>query len=349
MTTVRDFVNVVIDRQTRSVSRQGFGTLLVATNVVPVAFTERVRIYTDAADMLDDGFLEGSDAYNAVQAAFAQSPRPVRVMVGRVDLDAPETWAAGLNAIAEENNDWYGLVATTHDVDDQLAIAAWVESFSTSKIYGTSTSDPNALVALAETDVGFQLKALNRLRTFTFYTADVTQYPEAAMFAVGLGPDPGTITWAFKDFSGITPADNLTTTQSTNAQAKNYLLYQTVGGVQITENPKTAQGEWIDIVHGVDWLTARITERIFGLLVNSPKVPFTDAGITSIVAEISAQLSIATSVGFLTEDKPYEVIAPKAIEVPNADKAARTLNGVKFTGYLAGAIHFVGVQGVVTY
>lgn len=356
MTDIRDYIQVTIDRQTRSISRQGFGTALVATGVVPEGFTERVRFYTAAAQMLDDGFLESSDAYKAVSKGFQQSPRPVQIGVGRVQLtestegaDDAETWTAGLGAIADENNEWYALIATTRAAEDILEIAAWIEGYSTTKMYGTASSDPNA-TSTATSDIGYQLKQLARSKTWTFWHEDPTTFPEAALFGRCLAAAPGSITWAFKQLSGIPPSDNLTKTQTTNLSNKNYVYYQTVGGAQITQDPKVAVGEWIDIMHGVDWLNAQITEALFSLLVNLPKLPFTDKGITAVQGEISAQLKRGQQADFLTTDKPYSVTVPKRADVSAADQAARTLNDVTFIAYLSGAIHFInGVHGTVTY
>ena len=69
---IRDIVNVTIDRRTQAVTRQGFGTLLVAGAFT--TFPERVRYYTNAAALITDGFLATDAVYLAVAAAFAQSP-----------------------------------------------------------------------------------------------------------------------------------------------------------------------------------------------------------------------------------------------------------------------------------
>ncbi len=141
---------------------------------------------------------------------------------------------------------------------------------------------------------------------------------------------------------------NLTDTQAGNATGKNCMVFVPVGGVNMTEEGQTASGEYIDVIIGIDWLQARMTERVFGRLVNLPKIPFTDPGIAVIEAEIKAQLKDAVSAGLLAATPAPTVTVPLAKDISSEDKAARQLNGITFLGYLAGAIHSTTIQGVVT-
>jgi hypothetical protein len=45
----------------------------------------------------------------------------------------------------------------------------------------------------------------------------------------------------------------------------------------------------------------------------------------------------------------YVVTVPKAVDISDSDKALRKVTGITFTGWLAGAIHLVEINGVVTY
>ena len=114
-----------------------------------------------------------------------------------------------------------------------------------------------------------------------------------------------------------------------------------------------ASGEFIDVIRGRDWLTARLRERIFGLLINARKVPFTNAGIDQVTSEVSAQLTEGIGAGYLSpdnlegQDVPFVVTAPTAQEVSKADKIARLLPNVAFEATLAGAIHAVQINGSI--
>lgn len=261
---------------------------------------------------------------------------------------ASETLTEALTAIASENNDWYGVAAYSHVKADILEIAAYVEAAK--KLYITSSSDSDILTATGS-DTTSTAKALSDAayeRTALLYSASAdTQYPECAWLGGELSKDPGQATWKFKTLTGVT-VDNLTPTQSTNVLAKNANTYEAVGGVNITSNGTVASGEFIDVIRDIDWLTARIQERVYQSLVNLPKIPFTDTGIAIIESAVRAQLLQAVSAGVLSNDPAPTVQVPRARDVAPNDKANRLLPDVKFFGTLAGAIHSVQIRGVIS-
>jgi hypothetical protein len=138
---------------------------------------------------------------------------------------------------------------------------------------------------------------------------------------------------------------NLTDTQRSALDGKNGNYYISAGGLALTYPGKTASGEWFDVTRFVDWLQARLRERLIGLLANNAKVPFTDAGIALVVAEIRAQLQQGVAVGGLAESPAFTISAPLASDVSSVDRAARTLPDVTFSARLAGAIHAIELTG----
>jgi hypothetical protein len=109
-----------------------------------------------------------------------------------------------------------------------------------------------------------------------------------------------------------------------------------------------SSNEYIDVIRFRDWLKVRIQERIFARLAAQNKIPFTDAGIAVIQAEVLGQLDEGVSVGGLSNDPAPTCLVPKASAVSTANKQARTLPDVRFTGTLAGAIHELEIDGVVS-
>ena len=83
---LKDIVNVTITRETAPVSRTGFGTLLILGT--HKAWNDRFRSYTGTEGILSDGFDSTDPEYKAAAAAFAQSPRPTRVAIGRRTVDS---------------------------------------------------------------------------------------------------------------------------------------------------------------------------------------------------------------------------------------------------------------------
>lgn len=80
---ITDIVQVDISANARTPSRQGFGNLL-CLGYTDAFSGDLYRIYEDTADMLSDGFVATEPLYKMAQAAFAQDPRPPRVLIGRL-------------------------------------------------------------------------------------------------------------------------------------------------------------------------------------------------------------------------------------------------------------------------
>jgi len=260
-----------------------------------------------------------------------------------------ETPAQTMDAIIEASDDFYGVIYTNHTKAQVLLMAAKIETLK--KIYLTSSNEGiiiSTTAAADTTSVAAQLKAAAYARTGCIYSAVAdSMFPEAAAFGKILVLDPGSYTLMFKTLAGVT-VDVLTDTSSKNALDKNCMTYQEIGGVNIIREGKVGAGEYVDIIIFVDWLQSRMTSRVYSKFVNLPKIPFTDAGISVVVAEVKAQLQEGINRGGLVDNPAPTVTAPLAKDVSTINKAARLLPDVKFVATLSGAIHAVTIQGVVT-
>lgn len=353
---LRDIINVTIDRQTNAVSRAGFGTVLIVGSDWPAAATDRIRFYSSLT-ALENDFPVTTAAYRCAAAAFAQTPGPARVAVGRHQASA-EALNLALTAIDRESSDWYGLVITSRIAADVELASAWVES-SKRKIFATASNDSNILL-MTETgttaSIAKSLKTSGRSRSIVLYhdlaagaAAGAVQdpRPEVAWLARMLSTTPGAQTWMFKSLASV-PTSTLTQTAADAIASKNANSYESIGGASITRQGKTSSGEYIDVIVGADWLEARLTERIYQRLVNLPKVPYTDAGVAIFETEVRAQLMAAIDAGVLAADPKPVVTVPSVRNVSANDRAGRVLPDIRFTAYLSGAIHSVKVEGVVT-
>ncbi|MFC3227332.1 DUF3383 family protein [Marinibaculum pumilum] len=337
---LRDIVDVFIDRQTTVVTRAGFGVPLFVGPTA--AFTERVRAYQNI-DAVADDFAATDPEYLMAEAAFSQQPSPRQVKIGW--KGGGETWTEALQAIVDEDDEWYGLAIDSETAADILEVAAFVEPRT--KLYIARSADADILTA-ADDDVASDLVASAYARTALIYHSQAAaEYPDAAWLGKQLPTDPGSTTWMFKTLAGI-PADSLTATQYNFALGKNVNIYTAVGGVNITQRGTVAEPEYIDVIRGVDWLTARITERVYTALVNQPKIPFTNAGIAIIETLLREQLDIAVERDVIAPEPPYTVTVPDVLDVDPIDRAQRILRDVNFSARLAGAIHEVIIRGTVT-
>jgi hypothetical protein len=256
-----------------------------------------------------------------------------------------ETYVDALEAVQEVNNKWYALTCESHTSTDILLLAAAIEAKK--KIYITSTSDTDVKTS-STTDVASVLKATSYFRTALIWSATAdAQFPECAWVGFQLQEAPGSNTWTYKSLSGVT-VSSLSDTEASNIRGKNATTYEVVGGVNRTVGGATAGGEWIDVMVFVDWLEARLTERLWFRLANSKKIPYTQQGATIIETEVRAQLSEGVRAGGLSNTPAPVVITPDVLTISQNARANRIFEGMKFEATLAGAIHFIKIAGTVS-
>ena len=346
---LKDIVEVNITRQTTSVAVAAFNVPLIlsqfATNKTTTAFT-RARVYGSVAEMASDGWTSSDAVYKIANAIFSQNPSVNKIVVGRKDSN-DATIDAALNAIANENNDWYGIVVDQALVSSFADVASWVETAKKFAIFWIT--DVNAYDPSKSTDLASVLKLANRNRSAVVWHATPAggaDYPDTAWMGEGFPYEPGTSTWAYKTLNGVTP-DTLLASQETALKNKNCNYYMTVGGVSITQEGKVASGEYIDIIIGTDWIEARLREAVYSALVNNRKIPYDDTGIAMIEGLVKGVLNEAASKGILQADS-IAVTVPKYADIPQADKLARKLPDVKFSALYQGAIHSVTINGTIS-
>lgn len=249
-----------------------------------------------------------------------------------------------ITAIRAERDDWYCLLPTSYSKAEILAAAAVIETLD--KICAVVTDDADVLTT-GTSDVLSSLKALNYTRTSLWYSRHPGDYLNAAIHGKLLPKDPGSATFAEKNVIGV-PVDSLSGTQRTNLRDKNGNWFETIGGLDLTFEGKMVGGRFIDTTVGIDWLSARMQERVLAVKAGRDKIPMTDQGIKSISSEVKAQLLEAENDPFNVLVKGSGVVtAPKRSEVSAADRAARTVR-MTFTGELAGAIHKTIINGTVS-
>ena len=271
----------------------------------------------------------------------ASQPTPSVVLI--TAQDEVQTYVQSITRSQVVNDDWYMLAIQSKTKTDQEPVADAIEPLT--KAFAYSTSDAAALDAADATDILSLLKAKTLERSLGMYSADSANHPEMGWLGGQLPKDPGSITWAFQTIAGAV-VDVLTSTQKNAVLGKNGNTFTTTAGLNLTENGTVASGEFMDVVRGIDFITARMQEFIFALIANQEKIPFTDDGIASVENEMRAALQLGVGNAIITDD--FTVTVPLAADVPAADKANRLLPDMKFNAKLAGAIHSTEIDGVVT-
>jgi len=261
---------------------------------------------------------------------------------------------------------WYGLLwdgngqltdYSTYTAT-QMLIAAWSET--NKKWFAVRSKDANIanqLVTADTTSIAAQARTNSYTRTSVwFHTNADENFIDAAVMGTILPRTPGSYTVKFKTLTGVA-IDSLTPTQIANIEAKNANDYIAIVNLGMTEQGTMALPEWIDTIIGIDWITMNIQTNVFSSLKNAPKVPYDDTGIITVCNGIAAALDAAVSSGLLTKIQRdingnvvggYVITPPKAIDISANTKNSRNLPGIPFTAYLAGAIHSVVINGIVT-
>lgn len=294
------------------VTASGSTTLILTANVQGVAFT-----YSESANLV--------------------------AVLSTANHGIPED----LFTIQGIDNDWYAIMITSRADHDLLNLASWTESQL--KMACVCSADVNALLASSTTDAFYLLKQKKYARTFGIWSADQADYPDAAWLGRMLPVDlaPNSDDWDLVSLQGIV-ADVLTGTQQQQLKARNANYYITIAGVDATQDGRVFDSEYVDSIRGIDWFQQRLEERIFGDMINKPKIPYTDAGASFIENEVRAQIAAGQRIGVIANSPDPTVVVPSVLSQTASDRAARKYPGTTFTWRLAGAIQQMDINGFVS-
>ncbi len=341
-TLIDEVVNINITRDSVGISRADFGTILILGNSVPT-INPNLKTYTSLSEVLID-YATDKPEYIIASRIFAQTIKPDKILIGQVIDDPEETFVQAYNRISLSNGeDFYAVVITSTTTENILAIAAVVETQS--KIFAVISDDANI-----KTDSGDnilkQLNALNYNRTYLVYTNTISNWVNAAWLGKMLPLQPGSGTWAYKELVGVSDTSNLNATERANIKLRKGNYYTQLAGIDVTFLGTMVSGEYIDVIHGLDWLESFIQENIAQLLIAAPKIPYNNNGIGLIENSLRASLQEAVIRGIINQD--FIITVPDMLNISLVDKAARVLRDVKFTATLTGAIQNIIINGSVT-
>lgn len=363
--------NVTVTLSARAAQGRNFGSMLILGDSTVIPISERLRLYSSADDIGDD-FGVDSQEYAAAVIWFSQQPQPTLVYVGRwaKTLATGETGSAesllqAVNALLDWNS-WYGLhlavpVADYPSDTDIISVAAAIEATSVSRIFGVTSADSTILDAATTTDLASKLKAAKYSRTFIQYSTS-SRYAALSSFARAFTVDftgsNTTITLKFKQLPGVT-YETLGTSQANNLEAKNcnvYVYYE--NDTAILEQGVMANGDFFDERHGLDWLQNAVQTADYNTLYTSTtKIPQTDAGTTTRIANIELVLDKAVQNGLFAPGKwtggpigqlntgdmltkGYYTWAENVDDQLQVDREARKGVPIQVAGKLAGAVHY---------
>ena len=157
-----------------------------------------------------------------------------------------EAWGDTIDAVRNENNEWYCVSIDSRLEADFLTVAAYVEAIkATSPKLFVFSSSASAIKTSSTSDIFSQMKALNYEHTTYIWKGDAAAYPECALVGRFAPEQAGSNVWEQKTLIGTT-VDNLTSGEANYILGKNGSTYERVGGFDVVVGGKVAFGEWLD-------------------------------------------------------------------------------------------------------
>ena len=252
---------------------------------------------------------------------------------------------------------WYGidLHKKWRDTPQVVQTADYAEA--NKLVFFNTTNNLLTLNSTVTDDIASQLKAKTLMRTLTHFSSHVEEYPSSAVagraFIVNFEGVNTTITLFLKRLPTIT-VEPLTPNQNEILKSKNVNALVDIGGNNVYSDSRMADGTWFDIVHGTDWLTARIEYDVFARLYTAKKIPYTDSGISMIMQAAEQGLRQAVTNGLVAPGNDqegnylplgYVMNYIPVSQVAPSDKQARIYRGLSFKAVGAGALHGVEIDG----
>lgn len=269
---------------------------------------------------------------------------------------------------SENPSDWYYATTTIRDNDWILDMADIIEATDTSDypkmFHVTSSSIETLSVQTNPSNVNDLLGRLEdgnyRLTTGEWHQDSNTDFPEVGhMCWVGSYPT-GVKARAFSTQCKVPEARHpvlgrtLTKAEVGFITDRNAVVRFREMGLVIYKTGKSGtsargQGQWAQNVTIAHWTQLTMQQRNLNLLVNQDTagdpITFAKRRLEMVADALNSVLSDGVDSGFFTGFIPVEVPESVAFDA----QAMRTLEGLKFTAYLAGGVNFVLVDGVLTY
>lgn len=311
---LKPIIEINVSLSAKGASRRGFnvGLILGSSNVITT--TERVRVYTSADALLQDGFDEESEEYLAAVLYFSASSGPKRLYVGRYDEATDLTKLAAIQACRAANSEWYCFVQLGASEGDIKDAAMWAESAEPKCLHLYTTHDADVLSTSTNEEAIFKyLQGLNYRRSFGIYCGDEEVESAVAVMGYAMGANNGladsAFTLAYKTLVGV-ETDDFTETQvetvcgSRYATGSNGNVYITRGEeYDILQQGHMADKTNFDEILNLDMLCNEIELSVMDRLYTAKKVPGTEPGVDSFKNVITVANNKFVKTGFIAPGK----------------------------------------------
>ncbi|WP_426353665.1 DUF3383 family protein [Exiguobacterium sp. R-39] len=322
-------VNVIINLATPA-PLAGLGKPLILTEKVGTSsFKEYFSLDALAVD-----YAEGTETYAKAKTLYSQAGHAQSVAVATYQTGAPDS-----ALLQYADREWHFALLTGGIAADQLKVAQFIDG-----------QDFKFFAALVKDNAGREaLKTFKR--TIVLDHPAAGEHLDAAVVGSLASLPVGSITWKFKGgFAGITPR-YLAEGELAEIEQDNAIAYVKKAGKGQLSNGITGSGEYIDALHGKDFVKVTMENEIQTALQNADKVPYDNRGIGLIEGAATTALQRAFTqgiIGVTADNLPdYTITALSRNEVNESDRANRIYKGLSFRFGNAGAIHEVEVYGQI--
>lgn len=367
--------NVSIDVSAPITDDESFGNLCIVgplPRVAPTTAPPLVGVYSSIDEVSDAGWeVSGASADPvgvAAMVAFSQSPKPTKIYIAPIQVVEGEDEESAPESItktatrAVETGGWYVMCTAGVSLSDCSAVAAYIESqekmyvYSENGFFGANGNNAPSVTGEYYRTVGVYC---NEDPADPHYSTDIeaNMFINVAFAAKWMNYEPGSETTAFKALSAVNPSV-LSATQMNALDDNNMNYFIKIGNKSITMNGKVLAGEWADVIRFRDWQKNDMQVRVANLFITTPKIPYTDGGISLVQNQMIASLKAGQTAGGIAEEEfdedgntipGFKTSVPRSASLSASEKASRKLRKCKFKARLAGAIHFAELNGSLTY
>lgn len=308
----------------------GMGTPLVIAGGAEeaVAFKECRRI----EDVVKAGFTEESEVYKQCKAIFEQKNKPRIIAVCATNGKISEEMAK----------------LKTHSFRQIIPIFGENETVEELSAYVEKTEDKMLFISVKEVS---ELPMEKRDRTFAIVYKGASAGVEGAVVGASAGYKAGEITYKNLILNGI-EAEDLTVEEVEKIHDAGAVCILKKAGDVVTSEGYVLSREYADVIDSIDFVVNNIAYKSQKLLNESPKVPYSDIGISQLEAVTYGVLSEAYQQGIIDVtdkgDPNFSTNFLKRSEVPDDDRKERIYNGGNFNFSVMGAVHYAKINGLLT-
>ncbi|GHU75665.1 hypothetical protein AGMMS49992_20080 [Clostridia bacterium] len=275
-----------------------------------------------------------------------------RVKIVGFDLqtnDAGTEIIERLEELQDEDNDWYCFLTDQNDTETITALAAWAEDTEPTEVELDEGAEDHRKLYFCTTSV--KTPFITNRRTVIAYSADPDECLDAAWLG-NVGPFyPQSVTYKFKLPQGcavhpLSEAERDVLIEGhVNFMAREYKHEYMKEGV-------CADGEYIDVQMGADWIARAMREELYKCLMANPKVPYTDEGFALIASCVMSTLDRATGLHIIAREPDsgrglIKIDIPLRRDATDDEVRNRRMPNITWEAQLEGAIHHVKIIGTL--